>query len=114
MPFRSWGGQVLCRITPSRCGRAMRQQWSKREMMNFTLSKAQEDFREYAHQIALQEMRPISLECDRTEQIPESFFWNMQARLRTGQARQAQGEERQGNLLSLLSQEEMAWGDAAL
>ncbi|HLZ60554.1 MAG TPA: acyl-CoA dehydrogenase family protein [Ktedonosporobacter sp.] len=86
-------------------------------MINFTLSKVQEDFRDYAHQVAVEEMRPISLECDRSERIPESFFWNMQKRFWAGsaaQARQIEGDERQGNVLSMLSQEEMAWGDAAL
>ena len=88
-------------------------------MINFTLSKSQEEAREYAHQVALEEMRPISLECDRTESIPELFFWNMQRRFwagAAGQARkQAQAEdERQNNVFSILSQEEMAWGDAAL
>jgi acyl-CoA dehydrogenase len=88
-------------------------------MINMTLSKAQEAFRDYAHQVALEEMRPISLECDRTEQIPESFFWNMQKRFRAGAAAQArmralEGEARQENVLSMLSQEELAWGDAGL
>ncbi len=86
-------------------------------MIDFTLSKAQQEFRDYAHQVAVDEMRPISLECDRSEKIPESFFWNMQKRFwagSAGQARMASSEERQENLLSLLSQEEMAWGDAAL
>lgn len=88
-------------------------------MINFTLSKAQQEAREYAHQVALEEMRPIALECDRSEKIPESFFWNMQRRFWGGAAAQArtrgQGEEeKQDNVLSLLSQEEMAWGDAAL
>lgn len=84
-------------------------------MINMTLSKAQEAFRDYVHQVALEEMRPISLECDRTEQIPESFFWNMQKRFRAGAAAQAQeGEARQENVLSMLSQEELAWGDAGL
>jgi acyl-CoA dehydrogenase len=86
-------------------------------MINFTLSKAQEAFRDYAHQVAVEEMRPISLECDRSEKIPESFFWNMQKRFWAGsaaQARQVEGEERQQNVLSMLSQEEMAWGDAGL
>ena len=91
-------------------------------MIDFTLSKTQQAAREYAHQVALEEMRPISLECDRTENIPESFFWNMQKRFwagAAGQARmQAQGaggeEEKQNNILSVASQEEMAWGDAAL
>ena len=88
-------------------------------MIDFTLSKSQQEARDYAHQVALEEMRSISLECDRTENIPESFFWNMQRRFWAGaggQARkQAQAEEeKQENVLSILSQEEMAWGDAAL
>lgn len=87
-------------------------------MINFTLSESQKAFRDHAHQVALEEMRPISLECDRTEIIPESFFHNMQKRYwagSAGQARQAaQGEERQAGILGLISQEEMAWGDAAL
>ncbi len=88
-------------------------------MINFTLSKSQEEAQDYAHQVALEEMRPISLECDRTESIPESFFWNMQRRFWAGAAGQARKqaqaeEEKQDNVFSILSQEEMAWGDAAL
>src|SRR2546421_1520372 len=88
-------------------------------MIDFTLSKSQEVAREYAHQVAMEEMRPISLACDRTEKIPESFFWNMQRRFWAGAAGQArmqaqEEEEKQDNVLSILSQEEMAWGDAAL
>ena len=49
-------------------------------MIDYTLSNAQQEARDYAHQVALEEMRPISLECERTENIPESFFWNMQRR----------------------------------
>jgi acyl-CoA dehydrogenase len=88
-------------------------------MIDFTLSKSQEAARDYAHQVALEEMRPISLECDRTEKIPDSFFWNMQRRFWAGAAGQArlqaqEEEEKQDNVLSILAQEEMAWGDAAL
>jgi acyl-CoA dehydrogenase len=88
-------------------------------MIDFTLSKAQVAARDYAHQVALEEMRPISLQCDQTEEIPESFFWNMQKRFWAGAAGQArrqaqEQEEKQGNILSVISQEEMAWGDAAL
>ncbi|MBX5456122.1 MAG: acyl-CoA dehydrogenase family protein [Thermogemmatispora sp.] len=88
-------------------------------MIDFTLSKAQQAARDYAHQVALEEMRPLSLECDRTEEIPESFFWNMQRRYWGGAAAQARayGQDegvKQENLLSVISQEEMAWGDAAL
>src|SRR5437899_9017155 len=88
-------------------------------MIDFTLSKSQQAARDYAHQVALEEMRPISLECDRTERIPESFFWNMQQRFWGGAAAQArtQAQEedvKQDNVLSMLAQEAMAWGDAAL
>jgi acyl-CoA dehydrogenase len=88
-------------------------------MIDFTLSKSQEAARDYAHQVALEEMRPISLECDRAEKIPDSFFWNMQRRYWAGAAGQArmqaqEEEEKQDNVLSILAQEEMAWGDAAL
>src|SRR2546427_6815008 len=89
-------------------------------MIDFTLSKSQQAARDYAHQVALEEMRPISLQCDQTEEIPESFFWNMQKRFAGGAAAQAraqareENEPRQDNLLAVLSQEEMAWGDAAL
>jgi acyl-CoA dehydrogenase len=89
-------------------------------MIDFTLSKSQQASRDYAHQIALEEMRPISLQSDQTEEIPESFFWNMQKRFWAGAAGQARAQAReenepgQGSLLAVLSQEEMAWGDAGL
>jgi acyl-CoA dehydrogenase len=89
-------------------------------MIDFTLSKSQQAARDYAHLVALEEMRPISLECDRTEKIPESFFWNMQRRFWGGAAAQArtqaqeENEPKQDSILSMLAQEEMAWGDAAL
>ncbi len=88
-------------------------------MIDFTLTKGQQTARAYAHQVALEEMRPISLECDRTEKIPDSFFVNMQKRFWGGAAAQGrqqaqEEEERQSNVYSVLSQEEMAWGDAAL
>src|SRR2546427_2611116 len=89
-------------------------------MIDFTSSKSQQAIRDYARQVALDEMRPISLQCDQTEEIPESFFWNMQKRFAGGAAAQAraqareENEPRQDNLLAVLSQEEMAWGDAAL
>src|SRR5437879_9775486 len=60
-----------------------------------------------------------ALECDRAEKMPESFFVNMQKRFWGGAAAQGrqqaqEDEERQSNVYSMLSQEEMAWGDAAL
>ncbi|MBA2285385.1 MAG: acyl-CoA dehydrogenase family protein [Ktedonobacteraceae bacterium] len=88
-------------------------------MLDFTLSASQQAARDYAHTVAQEEMRPISLESDRTEKIPESFFWNMQKRFWAGAAGQARQqaqaeEEKQDGILSVISQEEMAWGDAGL
>src|SRR5260370_17767878 len=88
-------------------------------MIDFTLSKSQEAAREYAHQVALEEMGAIVLQGDETEEITEAFFWNMQKRFWAGAAGQARQQaeredEKQGNVLSVISQEEMAWGDAAL
>jgi acyl-CoA dehydrogenase len=88
-------------------------------MIDFTLTKGQQAARDYAHHVAEEEMRSISLACDRSEKIPESFFLNMQTRFWGGAAAQArqqaqEDEEHQNNIYSVLSQEEMAWGDAAL
>ena len=85
-------------------------------MINFTLSKSQQAFQEYVHQVAVEEMRPISLECDRNEHIPDAFFWNMQKRLSPAAISQVyvQEEEKQPQVLSMLLNEEIAWGDAAL
>ncbi len=85
-------------------------------MLNFTLSPSQQAFRAYVHQIAIEEMRPISLECDRNEQIPASFFWKIQKRLSPASIPQAhaQGEEKQPQIRSMLLNEELSWGDAAL
>jgi acyl-CoA dehydrogenase len=79
------------------------------QMIDFTLSKAQAAAREYAHQVALEEMRSISLECDRNMQ---RRFWGGAAAQGRNQA--TEEEEKQSNVFSLLSQEEMAWGDAGL
>lgn len=81
-------------------------------MIDFTLSKSQQAFRDYVHQIALTEMRPISLECDRNENIPDAFFWTMQKRLSSVALPKV--EEKQTQVLSMLLNEELAWGDAAL
>ena len=82
-------------------------------MIDFTLSKSQQAARDYAHQVALEEMRPISLECDRTEQIPESFFWNMQKRFRAGSAAQARIQAQEGEERAEVRQRVQAPGRSA-
>src|SRR2546423_13707846 len=88
-------------------------------MIDFTLSKSQQAARDYAHKVALEEMRPISLECDRTENIPETFFWNMQRRFLGGAAAPARSQgqkedEKQDNVVLLLAPEGMGGGGAGL
>jgi len=99
-------------------------------MIGMELTDTQRMVQEYAHQLAVEEMRPISLECDRTEQIPETYFWRMKRRAPGGAeglvslAGRGTGgdkgreeiarDEAQGAFLSVLVNEEMAWGDAAL
>ncbi len=85
-------------------------------MIDFQLSKAEQAAREAAHAVAEQELRPISLECDRTESIPDAFFWNMKRRAAT-RAPSPEGEVQQGRrwaVLGVLNSEETAWGDAGL
>jgi len=76
-------------------------------MMNFTLNKSQEAAREYAHQVAVEEMRPISLEViavSRYQNHSSGICRSASGRGAAGQARmQEQGEERQTNVLSVLS-----------
>lgn len=81
-------------------------------MIDFQLSKIEQAARDAAHETAAKELRPISLECDRTESIPESFFWRMKeiAATRTPSG----GEGRRWAVLGTLANEEMGWGDAAL
>ncbi len=85
-------------------------------MINFTLTTSQQAYRDYIHQVAVEAMRPISLQCDRDEQIPTAFFWDIQKRLSPSAVPQAlePGEEKQTQLHSMLLNEELAWGDAAL
>lgn len=85
-------------------------------MIDFTLTKSQQALRNYIHEVAVEELRPLSLECDRNEQIPEAFFWNMRKRMSPDAVPQVQekGEEKQAQIRSMLINEELAWGDAAL
>jgi acyl-CoA dehydrogenase len=87
-------------------------------MLHLTLSKAQIAYQDYLHLFAVEEMRPISLQCDRTEEIPEAFFWNLLRRLSPEALApihaELASEEKHSNMLAMLSHEEMAWGDAGL
>ena len=85
-------------------------------MITFQLSKTEQAARKEAHEVAEKELRPLSLECDRTESIPEEFFWRMKRRGAT-RTPTPEGENPQGRrwaVLGVLSSEETAWGDAGL
>ncbi len=82
-------------------------------MIDFQLSKTEQAAREAAHFIAEKELRPISLECDRTESIPDSFFQRMK-RIGATRTPTGTGEGRRWSLLGVLASEETAWGDAGL
>ncbi|HEY7347599.1 MAG TPA: acyl-CoA dehydrogenase family protein [Ktedonobacterales bacterium] len=85
-------------------------------MIDFQLSKAEQAAREEAHEIAEKDLRPFSLECDRTESIPDEFFWRMKRRAAT-RTPTPQGESQQSRrwaVLGVLNSEETAWGDAGL
>ncbi len=82
-------------------------------MIDFQLSKTEQAAREAAHAIAERELRPISLECDRTESIPDSFFQRMK-RIGATRAPTGTGEGRRWSVLGVLTSEETAWGDAGL
>lgn len=88
-------------------------------MLDFTLSPTQVAFRDYVHELAVTEMRPLALMCDQTEQVPDSFFAHMHTRFPGGvdpQARYFAPAEQpaQVQFLAMLAHEELAWGDAAL
>jgi acyl-CoA dehydrogenase len=82
-------------------------------MIDFQLSKTEQAAREAAHFIAEKELRPISLECDHTESIPDSFFQRMK-RIGATRAPTGTGEGRRWSVLGVLTSEETAWGDAGL
>jgi acyl-CoA dehydrogenase len=83
-------------------------------MIDFQLSKAEQAARDAAHQVAANELRPISLECDRNETIPDEFFRRMKRRSQEGTNPRDSEEVRRWSVIGVLANEEMAWGDAGL
>ena len=98
--------------------------------MEFTLNKQQHQLREMAHQIAETVLRPVSLEADRTKEIPEETLRTLQQINRMRAAQNAdhkkedgkkedagdngQPKERFNNRNMMIGAEEFAWGDAAI
>lgn len=96
-------------------------------MIELDLTEAQQNIKAMLHWFAESEMRPIALECDRTKEIPMSFFKKtMQVGLAGSSTPRDFGEsdnipgvtgenkEKQSNRIAILGSEELAWGDPAL
>jgi len=96
--------------------------------MEFTLTPEQQQLKDMAHNIAETVMRPVSLEADRTGQIPEETLRTMQQinRMRAAMSRgsrhkkkespsdNGEPKEKFNNRNMLIGAEEMAWGDASV
>ncbi|MEK6606934.1 MAG: acyl-CoA dehydrogenase family protein [Myxococcota bacterium] len=95
--------------------------------IDFQLTGAQQQFREFIHQFAEHIVRPIALECDRTHQVPEDIIERvatMRAGMSMGEIPEEYGGDgagagaakdkkgkRQQNRFAVLGAEEIAWGD---
>jgi acyl-CoA dehydrogenase len=99
-------------------------------MIDFELSRVQQQVKELAHQFAKHVVRPISLEADRTHRIPDDFMLklaSMRQAFSSGEISEELGGEGAGvgelkdkkgkttrNRTSLVGAEEMAWGDISV
>ncbi|MEN1967418.1 acyl-CoA dehydrogenase family protein [Lentibacillus sp. N15] len=95
-------------------------------MISFQLSEQQQQIKEMTHWFAENEIRPISLEADKMEKVPEAWLDNvnrMGIHLNTssfggGGDKSSSGKkpkkEREGNRLGVIATEEIAWGDPAI
>jgi len=96
-------------------------------MISFELSPQQKQIKELVHWFAENEIRPISLEADKLEKVPDEWLQKvnkMGIQLNTssfaggkgsGQSKETSKKaEREGNRMAVIASEEMAWGDPAI
>jgi acyl-CoA dehydrogenase len=99
-------------------------------VIEFELTKSQQQIREMAHGFAKYAVRPISLEADRTHRIPDEFMQrlaDMRGLMSQGEVPREYGGEGAGvgelkdkkgktqkNRTALIGAEEMAWGDISV
>jgi acyl-CoA dehydrogenase len=99
-------------------------------MIDFELTPAQHQVKEFAHQFAKFVVRPISLQADREHRIPDDFMLklaNMRQMMSAGEVPAEYGGEGEGvgaikdkkgkttkNRSALVGAEEMAWGDISV
>src|SRR5699024_8530621 len=96
-------------------------------MISFQLSEQQQQIKEMTHWFAENEIRPISMEADKLEDVPNEWLDNvnkMGIHLNTSSFSGGGGDksssekkskkEREGNRMGVIATEEMAWGDPAI
>ncbi|HET7580054.1 MAG TPA: acyl-CoA dehydrogenase family protein [Bacillales bacterium] len=95
-------------------------------MISFELSQQQKQIRDLVHWFAENEVRPISMEADKQEKVPDEWLDKvnkMGIQLNTSSFSGGGGKskskkdskaEKEGNRMAVLATEEMAWGDPAI
>lgn len=93
-------------------------------MISFELSQQQKQIRDLVHWFAQNEVRPISMEADKLEKVPDEWLEKvnkMGIQLNTssfsggnGKPKKGPKTEKEGNRMAVLATEEMAWGDPAI
>lgn len=94
-------------------------------MISFTLSEQQAQIKEVTHWFAANEIRPIALEAEKLQDVPEDWLYKinqMGIQLNTSFSNyhrtkgHTSGEkmEREGNRMAVIATEEIAWGDPAI
>lgn len=93
-------------------------------MIQLELTEHQQQLRDMAHYIAESLLRPAALEADRTERVPEHVYETMMSMGLGGFTPKSLGGDEhgpsdragigQGNRLTVIGAEEMAWGDAGI
>lgn len=94
-------------------------------MISFEMSEQQKQIKEMTHWFAKNEIRPIAMQADKMEKVPEDWLDNvnkMGIHLNTSSFSSTSGKsnnskkkrEREGNRMGVIATEEMAWGDPAI
>lgn len=94
-------------------------------MISFKLSEQQQQIKEMTHWFAKHEIRPIAMEADKMEKVPDEWLDNvnkMGIQLNTSSfssrssstSSTGKKREREGNRMAVIATEEMAWGDPAI